>query len=196
MMHSRVPAKQPQRTRNCILVSRPTLPRAGAHANIHAGDTCIDRPQDPIDVFSKLFSDFASGPLFWIVPWVLFQLRRLLINLGHVRPQLLRTVMAAPVHYVSQLLANAISGRMLVALEVAIEYWLSLTFSMDVRSVTEVNAGLRSAPSTPVPAAVDDDSVRAELRQEMEHEKDDVWHFILDRCAIAQTGCARGGGGE
>lgn len=163
-----------------------------AHDLNYAGDTCIDRPEEPIDVFSKLYSDFASGPLFWIVPWVLFQLRRLLMQLCHVRPHFLRTVMTAPIEYITQLLANAISDRMLVALEVAIEYWLSLTVSMDVRSVTEADAGPGATSSESVPEAVADDNVRAELRQEMEDEKGDVWHFILDRCATAQMG--RGGG--
>lgn len=109
------------------------------------------------------------------MPRLLLQLRRLLLAMGRVRPRRLQAALIAPVKALARLFATQVSNRMLCALEVAIEYWLSLTFAADARALEEgaVQRAQQSAGnSSGAAAAVDEYDVRAELRQELDDEQE------------------------
>jgi hypothetical protein len=59
---------------------------------------------------------------------------------------------------------------MLLALEVAIEYWLALTFSLEARSMAKYGR-----------TDSHEYSVKQQLQAELELQKDEVWQFIVDR---------------
>lgn len=67
-----------------------------------------------------------------------------------------------------------LSNRLLLALEVAIEYWLALNFSMEAKELRDDNVvGSQEA------------IIHEALRREMEQQKRCVWQFIIDRCVAA-----------
>eukprot|EP00892_Ulva_mutabilis_P007352 jgi/Ulvmu1/498/UM001_0506.1 len=136
----------------------------------HACDSSMDTPERPINVFGRLHADFAAGATIWAMSWLHFRLRSMLMGLRHVRWLPLRAALMAPVRAACRMLSVKLSDRMLLALEVAIELWLALTFSMEARIVVgDVSAGEH------------DRAVRDVLRQELERQKAEVWDFILDR---------------
>lgn len=115
--------------------------------------------------------DFAAGATIWAMSGLHFRLRRVLMALRRITCFPLRTLLTVPVRAVCRMLSVKLSDRMLVALEVAIELWLALTFSIEARIVAaDASAGEH------------DRAVRDVLRQELEDQKAEVWDFILDRC--------------
>lgn len=66
-----------------------------------------------------------------------------------------------------------LSNRLLLALEVAIEYWLALNSSMEAKNVDQDHHVDGSQEAL----------IHEALRREMEQQKGCVWQFIIDRCA-------------
>jgi hypothetical protein len=90
-----------------------------------------------------------------------------------IRSRRVRNFVSWPVHIISRLFSSFLSDRLLLALEVAIEYWLALTYSMEAKHVAE-DASLGSQEA----------HVQQALRAEMEAQKSCVWQFITDRCSL------------
>jgi hypothetical protein len=89
-----------------------------------------------------------------------------------IRSRRIRNVLAYPIQLLSNIFGHFLSSRLLLALEVAIEYWLALSFSLEAKKLTEEHAdGSREAV------------IHEALRREMEQQKSSVWQFIIDRCA-------------
>jgi hypothetical protein len=89
-----------------------------------------------------------------------------------IRSRRIRNVLAYPIQLLSNVFGHFLSSRLLLALEVAIEYWLALSFSIEAKKLTEEHAdGSREAV------------IHEALRREMEQQKSSVWQFIIDRCA-------------
>lgn len=103
-----------------------------------------------------------------------FRLRRALMSIRLIRFTPLRAMLTFPVRVVCRMLSLKLSDHMLLALEVAIELWLALTFSIEARIVAGDSSGNEH-----------DAAVRDTLRRELEAQKAEVWDFILDRCAAA-----------
>lgn len=118
--------------------------------------------------------DFAAGISVWAMSGMHFRLRRMLMSLRRVRLGPLRPLITAPVRAACRVLSLKLSDHMLLALEVAIELWLALTFSIEARIV----AGDAASSAGDADAAV-----REALKRELEAQKAEVWDFILDRCA-------------
>jgi hypothetical protein len=93
-----------------------------------------------------------------------------------IRPKFLRSIISFPVRLVSRRLSSTLSKRLLLALEVAIEYWLALAFRIESKSVTDDSKdGSQEA------------HVQQQLWAEMEDQRNEVWQFIIDRCAAARA---------
>ena len=99
-----------------------------------------------------------------------FQLRKLQMCMQCIRPWFLRIFISFPVQLVSRMLSPTLSNRLLLALEVAIEYWLALAFSMESKSASgDGSSGPQEA------------HVQQVLQAEMEDQHAEVWQFINDR---------------
>ena len=107
----------------------------------------------------------------WLISTMHFQLRKLQMCMHCIRPWFLRIPISFPVQLVSRMLSTSLSNRLLLALEVAIEYWLALAFSMESKSAS-------GASST----GPQEEHVQLVLQAEMEDQHAEVWQFINDRC--------------
>lgn len=112
----------------------------------------------------------------WLVSTMHFQLRKLAMCMLCIRPWFLRLIISFPVQLVSRMLSTTLSNRLLLALEVAIEYWLALAFTLESKGVSGENIdGPQEA------------HVQQVLRAEMEDQRAAVWQFINDRCVQFQN---------
>jgi hypothetical protein len=121
--------------------------------------------------------EFTAGWFMWLISTVHFRLRQLQMCMHGIRPWVLRTVVSFPLQLTSQMLSTTLSNRLLLALEVAIEYWLALMTSIEAMTIQE---DLEHAEHHEVQQA----NVQLELRSEMEYQREAVEQFINERCAV------------
>lgn len=114
--------------------------------------------------------DFAAGPVVWFLSQANFHLRKIAMCMRVIRSRRIRNLISFPIHLISHVSGYFLSNRLLLALEVAIEYWLGLTFSIEAKKVADDHVdGSQEA------------HIHEVLRREMEQQKHCVWQFIVDR---------------
>lgn len=111
--------------------------------------------------------------MVWFFSQINFHLRKVAMCMRVIRSRRIRNFVSFPIHLISHVFGYFLSSRLLLALEVAIEYWLALTFSMEAKKLSEEEAdGSQEA------------LIHNALRREMEQQKQCVWKFIVDRYAV------------
>lgn len=117
-----------------------------------------------------LVQEFSPGVFMFLVSTMHFRLRKLHMCMLCIWPWFLRALVSWPVQLLSRMLSTTLSNRLLLALEVAIEYWLALAFSIESKTLNgESNDGPQEA------------HVQQVLQAEMEEQRGEVWQFINDR---------------
>ena len=110
--------------------------------------------------------------MVWFLTQANFHLRNIAMCMRVIRSRRIRNFITFPIRVVSNVFGYMLSNRLLLALEVAIEYWLALSFSMEAKNVDRGDMdGSQEA------------IIHEALRREMEQQKGCVWQFIIDRCA-------------
>ncbi|EIE21844.1 hypothetical protein COCSUDRAFT_56295 [Coccomyxa subellipsoidea C-169] len=129
----------------------------------HACDAAMDRSSQPLSIWKVVERDVCGrGTVRWLSR-SLFSLRRLTIMAGNWGPRfLVRPCLIAPATWLAELLGRQLSGVMLLSIEVAVEYWLALTWSPQAQWLNEL-----------AKSGVIQDEVKSESKK--------VWRFIIER---------------
>ncbi|KAL3155128.1 Son of sevenless 1, variant 2 [Trebouxia sp. C0009 RCD-2024] len=130
----------------------------------HACSAAVDQSSQRLNIWTNIEKDLCGG---WGVAFLanfLFQLRRYNVSRHDWRSGGLPIwiVVQWPTFKLGEILGSVLSKTMLLSIEVAVEYWLSLTWSPQAQWLCD------STHDSP-------------LRDEIQAESKKVWKFIIDR---------------
>eukprot|EP00891_Asterochloris_glomerata_P005137 jgi/Astpho2/5137/Aster-06348 len=128
-----------------------------------ACDASMDNDKEPLHMLEMMYTDLCGGWAIRTLAQMLFLLRRYRIAPKRdIFSKGLYSLVRWPSFLLASLLGQVLGGTMLLSIEVAVEYWLALTWC-------------------PQAQWLNDAAQKGQLQDEVQHESKKAFKFIIDR---------------